>query len=554
MVYSYLRFSSPQQEWGDSERRQENLANEYCAKNHLTLSNKSFADRGISAWKGANRRGALGELLNILKPGDNLLIEDNDRLSREDPLTAMNLLHSIVFKGVTVITLRDGNRIDRNNFFNLSVFLPAMVKSALANEENIKKSVRIKESWNARRKAMATGQFIGGKMPFWLKKESDGTLSVIDERVKVVKNIFEKAYNGMGFRSILHHLAKENIPTYRPKQQWSKGGVSYLLRNIAVYGAVQPYIMESKKRVKIGEPIENYYPDIISKGRFLAIQEKITKRILYHGGTQSDNVSNLFSGLCTCIQCGKNVILSNKGRQDNSYLACSQYHWHHKCTRSIINYLQVEKCFLDYVSKEALAIQHFALDDSATKYQQLIDEKKAILADLDRRIVKLTDAIEESDERVPVRSRLDERLRQKKALEAEINTLIGQLHSKSNTVSIASLVSGWVLSLRQAGLNVSVSQQLQEKIAIEQNRMFGDRYKLREALRNSVKGISIDIKAKTLYVVWNNNAKSAIEMKCKRMGQAKAVYMYRSKTNDNSYTDWVNIGSIMGSKQNTTNV
>jgi phosphoenolpyruvate synthase/pyruvate phosphate dikinase len=216
--------------------------------------------------------------------------------------------------------------------------------------------------------------------------------------------------------------------------------------------------------------------------------------------------------------------------------------------------LQVEKCFLDYVSKEALAIQHFALDDSATKYQQLIDEKKAILADLDRRIVKLTDAIEESDERVPVRSRLDERLRQKKALEAEINTLIGQLHSKSNTVSIASLVSGWVLSLRQAGLNVSVSQQLQEKIAIEQNRMFGDRYKLREALRNSVKGISIDIKAKTLYVVWNNNAKSAIEMKCKRMGQAKAVYMYRSKTNDNSYTDWVNIGSIMGSKQNTTNV
>ena len=86
LAYSYIRFSSPPQEWGDSERRQEQMAKDHCAKNGLTLSEKSFRDRGGSAWKGKNRSNALGELLKTLNTGDTLLIEDNDRLSREDPL------------------------------------------------------------------------------------------------------------------------------------------------------------------------------------------------------------------------------------------------------------------------------------------------------------------------------------------------------------------------------------------------------------------------------------------------------------------------------------
>jgi DNA invertase Pin-like site-specific DNA recombinase len=87
LAYSYISFSSPPQEWGDSERRKEQMAKDYCAKNGLTLSEKSFRDRGISAWKGKNRSNVLDELLKTLKTGDTLLIEDNDRLGREVPLS-----------------------------------------------------------------------------------------------------------------------------------------------------------------------------------------------------------------------------------------------------------------------------------------------------------------------------------------------------------------------------------------------------------------------------------------------------------------------------------
>jgi DNA invertase Pin-like site-specific DNA recombinase len=542
-AFSYLRFSSPRQEWGDSERRQESLAKEYCAIHGLKLSEKNFADRGISAWKGANRRGALGELLNLLKPGDYLLIEDNDRLSREDPLTAMNLLHSIVFKGVTVITLRDGSIITRENFFNLSIFLPSIVKSALANEENQKKSMRIKESWISRRKKMVEGQFIGGKIPFWLNKNADGALSIIEERAKTIRKIFDMAYGGMGFRSIMHKLATNKTSTFRANVHWSKGGINYLLRNIAVYGAIQPYILDNKKRVPTGEPIENYYPAILTKDKFLAVQNKIAKRITYGGGRAGDNVSNLFSGICKCSKCGDSIILTKKGAHDTSYLTCSAYHWHHQCRSSIINYYMVEKALLDYIAKDADAIQYFSSDDSAQQMQQRIDETKALLLDVEQKVSKLTDLVEQSDAPEPLVLRLKERIAEQHKLKDQLAVLIGNQYAKTNRVSVTSIV----MELRKylaVGTKVTLGPEVLAQLEADRPKLYADRLMMREAFRNSVASMVLDAANKRLTVRWNSGTVSVIEMMCKRQGQKKAIYLYRTQLNGNLMSDWISIGSI----------
>lgn len=82
-AYSYVRFSTPEQEMGDSERRQVALATSYCARNALRLSETAFADRGVSAFHGKHREnGALGRLLKHVQPGEVLLIEDCDALGR----------------------------------------------------------------------------------------------------------------------------------------------------------------------------------------------------------------------------------------------------------------------------------------------------------------------------------------------------------------------------------------------------------------------------------------------------------------------------------------
>jgi|SRR5882724_6120348 len=88
-VYSYIRWSSEPQTWGDSERRQLKDHRDWAARRGLKLSDRTFADRGVSAKAGKNlTEGALGELVKIAKPGDIILLEEHDRFSRQNPLDA----------------------------------------------------------------------------------------------------------------------------------------------------------------------------------------------------------------------------------------------------------------------------------------------------------------------------------------------------------------------------------------------------------------------------------------------------------------------------------
>lgn len=148
-VYSYARWSSDQQTEGDSLRRQEQAAKDWCARRGLTLT-KGAIDSGVSAKAGKNRAAGTGldRLLKLVKPGDYLLVEDNDRLSRQDWLSAMNFLGDVVAKGVTVVTLSNGNTIDAERFReDPGCFLPAILRAHLGHDENTKKSERIAASW-----------------------------------------------------------------------------------------------------------------------------------------------------------------------------------------------------------------------------------------------------------------------------------------------------------------------------------------------------------------------------------------------------------------------
>ena len=109
-VFSYARWSSDGQSDGDSSRRQDETARQWCVRQGLELTS-SEQDAGVSAWKGKNRRegSGLSRLLKVLKPGDYLLVEDIDRLSREDWLTAMDFVRDIVATGATLVTLNNGN-------------------------------------------------------------------------------------------------------------------------------------------------------------------------------------------------------------------------------------------------------------------------------------------------------------------------------------------------------------------------------------------------------------------------------------------------------------
>src|SRR6516225_7146660 len=113
IAYSYMRFSSAAQADGDSIRRQEAAAVDWCNRNGVGLdSETTFRDLGRSAYLGAHRknpaRHALAAFLQMVESGkiprgSYLIIENLDRLTREHIRPALTLLLNLIEQGIRVV-------------------------------------------------------------------------------------------------------------------------------------------------------------------------------------------------------------------------------------------------------------------------------------------------------------------------------------------------------------------------------------------------------------------------------------------------------------------
>jgi len=179
-----MRWSSEPQNWGDSERRQEQMAKDWCQRNGRLLADKRFTDRGVSGWHGHNRSdGALGELLKIVKSGDTILVENTDRWSRESPLDSLGAMRETVNRGVEIVFLKTGNVVNRSNFNDAGVLIPTFFGSFLANAENKKRSYRIRQAMDARREQIKSGKAVQGRLPAWLEWDRKLNKPVVIEEI-----------------------------------------------------------------------------------------------------------------------------------------------------------------------------------------------------------------------------------------------------------------------------------------------------------------------------------------------------------------------------------
>src|SRR5579883_3514708 len=112
-AYSYVRFSSPQQATGDSVRRQTEARDAWLASHPKVILDQTLRmrDDGRSAWKRKDwATYALAEFVEHVKsgrvePGSFLLLENLDRLSREDVGTATELFLTLVNRGIILVQL-----------------------------------------------------------------------------------------------------------------------------------------------------------------------------------------------------------------------------------------------------------------------------------------------------------------------------------------------------------------------------------------------------------------------------------------------------------------
>ena len=477
-AYHYIRFSNPDQKEGDSFDRQVKKAQDYCTKHGHTLVGRYF-DEGVSGFTGANRKE--GDLKNFIdavnsgqiEPNSLLLIENMDRFSREDPLESLYVMKGIKEKGIKIIILDHDAEINLHSFH---VFMP-FLEAFRANQESERKSQLLGSAW-AKKKTNALKKIITKRVPLWLKvvgEKDEQKFQVIPERKATVRRIFKLSAEGRGAIAIARILNKNEVPTFGKSKFWHVSYVKKILKNPATYGVYVPFKGRAKNRVQDGDPIEGYFPAVISKEEFCAAKTYRQDRER-KGGRLASTGQNLFSSLMVCGTCGGKMSYANKG-DGNVYYVCAKARLGGNCSYQSIRYRELEARILAKVP-EMFGFQENEKEEAEDHH---IAELRTKLLGVRAAIEKLIDMGEGGEGQIPeLVERLKKRRKEEEQIHAEINQRIGLGERKRTEKANRSELKKNILEILEGDFEGIMASQDDSK-----------RIRLKQHLAQSIKEIKI---------------------------------------------------------------
>lgn len=190
------------------------MFNEWLLRNHDSYyeSNLSQRDEGLSAYKGKNKDGGLGAILEaiqqgLVRRGDVLVVEAIDRLSRAQAMDALRLLGDIVRSGVSIITLEDNQTFTEESLNGPQLFLLA-AKVQGAHEYSKRLGSRVKAAWKVKEEKARAGQQVTKlhNIPAWVDRE---TLK-LNYLAPTIKQLIDLYLEGEGIREICYY-ARESL-------------------------------------------------------------------------------------------------------------------------------------------------------------------------------------------------------------------------------------------------------------------------------------------------------------------------------------------------------
>ncbi|EKB1969670.1 TPA: recombinase family protein [Vibrio parahaemolyticus] len=416
-AYSYLRLSTKEQIKGDGVRRQMEATERACKENGWQLSKTTFRDLGRSAYHGHHlKHGDFGTILQLIKEGviasgSVLILENVDRMSRQDPQESVYMMLDIIRAGVKIYTLHDKRLHERegnDNFMNLMVWALAAER---AHDESRVKSERVRQAKAEKRKqAREEGKAIIGRVPSWIRKVTpkggEPYYELDEERAEVVRLIFQLKLDGYGLGAITNELIKRGIPPMGNRNvrkdlapKWQVSTIRKWLRSPTVYGQYQPHIRVDGKKVPEGDPIDNFYPAAVDRETFLKVQSVLGK---HSRGRTAEEGENLLRGLLRCA-CGGNLSLhiTKRGDKRYKYLRCN-HDFMDSCQSKRFDYDGVESLILRAVHSidwvDVLNVQSGKNKDSIKSLRERRDVLVADLEETNKRMLNLSNQLEVMDE------------------------------------------------------------------------------------------------------------------------------------------------------------
>lgn len=507
---SYLRFSTPKQgdEGRDSYRRQAALAEEWCRRNRVPLeTDLRFQDLGVSAYRGKNATfGALSAILaeigkpnGRIRPGDYLLVEQIDRISRMEPLDAFDLCRKIVEAGITIVTVATGQTYSRESLNSGDGSVYVLLGAIQAAHDYSKRlGLRIAHSYESRRQLMSNGKKTRHACPRWLEWDDAKKQYVpIQDRAAIARRIYELVLAGATVGEVIRILENDKVPCWSRSGGWKMTAPS-LLSSPEVTGLrvvtrmLRPEEIKDPgvQKVELSR-IDDYYPAIVTREEYDTARRMLEDRSFWkRGHARKDltvKVTNIFSGKLRCAACGDSLTIQSSGNKRGGYLRYATCRTHRE-TRSCrgktsVNYDAFESKLLYYMSKELTASELLA--DQSSKSE----------------IVRLANAIADRRSALGVAEQKAERLARSLAddelTDAARRRVIGMLNkAEADAESIAKEIDNLQEEAeRLQGSLSSADECLRDVTSYADSRDDGGRARLRDAISQLVESIEVDTTA-----------------------------------------------------------
>lgn len=395
-AYSYVRFSTPSQAAGASLQRQTEKAAKYALDHGLTLDTElNMTDLGVSAYRGKNAHtGALGGFLKAVEAGyvargSYLLIENMDRLSRADIVTAQGLFLQLVGSGINLVTLTNQEAYSAERFQREpeAIFL-VVLELIRANKESVRKGQLIGDA-KARKKQRLAENGLEGKpytrqTPAWLTwSDNEARYELIPERADIVREMFERADKGEGLTRIARDLNQRGVPTWprsgsqRTADHWRTSYVRKVLTSSAPIGTFTPHTTthDETTRARRDEPmapVENLFPVAVDAETYWRVNRKLSTKAA-RGRNARQPPKSIVSGIIFCATCGHAVTRVAKG--DYVYLVCSRANMRAEgCDYRAVRYDTVDKALRENARR---LIKEAPRGKSTTALEKQIEELQA---------------------------------------------------------------------------------------------------------------------------------------------------------------------------------
>ncbi|MER1408239.1 recombinase family protein [Enterobacter cloacae] len=465
-LYSYVRFSSVKQREGNSLERQQDTALKIAARYNLELDTTAFHDLGMSAFKGRNaHEGKLSEFIKQIgvkvPVGSWLVVENLDRISRDDAWTALDIFKSILSKGIVVVTGMDEKVYKyadvKNNPTDLIISLLMFTR---AHDESLTKKNRVEAQarslirYNLTRKAGTPAKAIEsvGQNVWWVDTKS-GYVTPHPMYFSAAQKIIELKQNGETLLGIQRYL-NEHYPApkkriykdqtgqaLKPKtEQWGKHLIRTFL-NPTVYGqkvftldkrdksGAVIYEPDSEQPLKETFVIPDYYPALISEIDYLTLSKLDRHRAVtrssskYPEGNPEPEIPLLSGiGILFCGKCGSFMFKSGSNENKYRYICGSKIVQGKPCGKKGFTAYQLEHTVLQLIADH---VWNNHQEDKTAWYESEIDKTSESIDKL-LKLATLTDSLEELAEQIRSykhkKATLEREFQQYKISRSEIQT------------------------------------------------------------------------------------------------------------------------------------